>query len=91
MECVREINHPSGVKCGTFGACLPNKADYAFGDFKGDLNIVDIETGRIYFTAHAHHAIVNSIDGIGGLDSGYGAPELVTGGRDGCVKLWDPR
>lgn len=22
---------------------------------------------------------------------GYGAPELVTGGRDGCVRLWDPR
>ncbi len=26
---------------------------------------------------------MNCIDGIGGLDVGYGAPELVTGGRDG--------
>ena len=25
------------------------------------------------------------------VDIGYGAPELVTGGRDGCVRLWDPR
>ena len=25
------------------------------------------------------------------LQVGYGAPELVTGGRDGCVRVWDPR
>jgi hypothetical protein len=28
---------------------------------------------------------------IGGMDVGYGAPEIVTGGRDGCVRLWDTR
>lgn len=39
-------------------------------------------------TAHSH---VNAIDGCGGLGIGGGAPELVTGGRDGVVKLWDPR
>lgn len=25
------------------------------------------------------------------MDVGYGAPEIVTGGRDGCVRLWDTR
>ena len=34
---------------------------------------------------------MNSIDGIGGLGIGGGAPELVTGSRDGSVKVWDPR
>jgi hypothetical protein len=33
----------------------------------------------------------NSIDGIGGKGAEYGAPELVTGGSDGCVRVWDPR
>jgi hypothetical protein len=78
-----KINHPKGIKCATFGACLPNKTDIAFGDFAGDLSIADIETGKIYYSVKAHTAIVNSIDGIGGLDIGYGAPEIVTGGRDG--------
>merc|ERR1712216_794271 len=31
------------------------------------------------------------MDGCGGLDIGYGAPEIVTGSRDGCVRVWDPR
>jgi WD40 repeat protein len=39
----------------------------------------------------AHKSIINAIDGCGGLEIGYGAPEIVTGGRDGCVRLWDPR
>ena len=39
----------------------------------------------------AHSSFINCIDGCGGLGIGGGAPELVTGGRDGCVKLWDPR
>ena len=28
---------------------------------------------------------------IGGKGAEYGAPELVTGGADGCVRIWDPR
>ena len=39
----------------------------------------------------AHASIVNCVDGCGGLGVGGGAPELVTGGRDGAVRLWDPR
>ena len=43
------------------------------------------------FEQQAHTSIINAIDGCGGLDIGNGAPELVTGGRDGCVRLWDTR
>ncbi|KAG8037004.1 hypothetical protein G9C98_004326 [Cotesia typhae] len=35
--------------------------------------------------------IINAIDGAGGQSVGYGAPEIVTGSRDGSVKVWDPR
>ena len=35
------------------------------------------------YTAKAHKEIVNSIDGVGGLGIGEGAPEIVTGSRDG--------
>lgn len=31
------------------------------------------------------------MDGCGGPAKGYGAPELVTCGRDGCVRVWDVR
>lgn len=31
----------------------------------------------------AHNQIINNIDGIGGFGKGYGAPEIVTCGRDG--------
>ena len=43
------------------------------------------------YSVKAHGSIINAIDGIGGLNLGYGAPEIVTGSRDGCVRVWDPR
>ncbi len=43
------------------------------------------------YTVKAHKEIINSIDGIGGLGIGEGAPEIVTASRDGTVKVWDPR
>ena len=35
------------------------------------------------YSVKAHDQIVNDIDGCGGLGIGGGAPELVTGSRDG--------
>lgn len=43
------------------------------------------------FSVHAHSEIINSIDGVGGLNIGAGAPEIVTGSREGVVKVWDIR
>lgn len=35
------------------------------------------------YSVKAHSQIVNAIDGVGGLGIGEGAPEIVTGSRDG--------
>lgn len=43
------------------------------------------------YSVKGHSEIINSIDGCGGLGIGGGAPELVTGSRDGSVKVWDTR
>lgn len=40
------------------------------------------------YNVEGHDGIVNSIDGIGGVTLNNGAPEIVTGGRDGTVKIW---
>ena len=64
----------------------------ATGDYGGKLTIYDLENiNKPIYSQQAHTSIINAIDGCGGLEIGYGAPEIVTGGRDGCVRLWDPR
>lgn len=35
------------------------------------------------YSVKGHKEIINSIDGVGGLGIGEGAPEIVTGSRDG--------
>lgn len=39
--------------------------------------------GTPVYTVKAHKEIVNCIDGVGGLGTADGAPEIVTGSRDG--------
>lgn len=43
------------------------------------------------YSVGAHDEIINAIDGIAGDSVGRGPPEIVTGSRDGSVKVWDPR
>ena len=35
------------------------------------------------YSVKGHESIINTIDGVGGLGIGGGAPEIVTGSRDG--------
>jgi len=58
------IEHTKGVKCTTYGASY--KGELAFGDFSGYLNIIDLETRKIFYSVKAHDQIINCIDGFGG-------------------------
>ncbi|CAH1400146.1 unnamed protein product [Nezara viridula] len=80
------------IKCCTFGASSLKQRHLATGGFTGKLEIWDIEHMKDpLYSVDAHKEIINSIDGFGGQTVGCGAPEIVTGGRDGFVRVWDPR
>ncbi|XP_053236441.1 dynein axonemal assembly factor 10 [Podarcis raffonei] len=92
LQLLREIEKSKPVKCGTFGASSLQQRYLATGDFGGNLNIWNLEVPEIpVYSVKGHKEIINSIDGVGGLGIGEGAPEIVTGSRDGTVKVWDPR
>lgn len=92
LKLIQETEKKTGIKCGTFGASSLENRQLATGDYGGLLNIWDLEKPEVaVYSAQAHKSIVNAIDGCGGMNIGHGAPEIVTGGRDGCVRVWDPR
>eukprot|EP00252_Welwitschia_mirabilis_P002120 TRINITY_DN12035_c0_g1_i1.p1 TRINITY_DN12035_c0_g1~~TRINITY_DN12035_c0_g1_i1.p1 ORF type:complete len:361 (-),score=66.19 TRINITY_DN12035_c0_g1_i1:141-1223(-) len=88
-----KVEKPESIKCGTFEASSLVERHLATGDFKGNLHIWNLERLEtpIFHAKTGHETIINAIDGCGGLENGCGAPEIVTGGRDGCVYVWDPR
>ena len=74
-----------GLKCCTFGATSYEERHLATGDYAGNMAVWDLErlgAGPV-FNVRGHASIINAIDGIGGLNVGSGAPEIVTGSRDG--------
>ena len=92
LKKVVEVEKPSAFKCGTFGASGISDRNLATGDFSGKICIWDLEhLGKPVYQTQAHASIINAIDGCGGQARGYGAPELVTCGRDGAVRVWDVR
>ncbi|KAA0203595.1 hypothetical protein HAZT_HAZT002653 [Hyalella azteca] len=92
LDSLCKTKYPYAVKCGTFRASSTAARQLAFGDFHGHLQVVDLsQPEKILYSVKAHHRVLNTIDGVGGLDIGRGAPELVTGGADGRVKVWDLR
>ena len=92
LATVSETEVGDGFMCGTFGAATYESRQFATGGNKGRLQIWDFNSKLTpVYDVQAHDAMINCIDGVGGLNIGYGAPELVTGSRDGTVKVWDPR
>jgi len=89
LRVVREFTKGSGYKSGCFGASSLTERAIALGDFSGNLSIMDLETCQESYSVKAHEGIVYCVEGAGG--TGYGAPEIITGGADGCVRVWDPR
>jgi WD40 repeat protein len=94
LKVISEAEKKDGLKCCTFGASSYESRHIATGSYGGQLAMWDIErlsAEPVYSVPKAHSSLINSIDGCGGLNIGSGAPEIVTGGRDGCVKVWDIR
>ncbi|XP_058835481.1 dynein axonemal assembly factor 10 [Topomyia yanbarensis] len=92
LDKLKEVEKPKSFKCCSFGASRLRETQLAVGDFVGKLAIYDVERlGDAVYQVEAHSGIINAIDAIGGTTINCGAPEIVTGGRDGSVKVWDPR
>ena len=62
----------------------------AVGDVSGNMYLVDLEKEKVFYEVKAHEGMLNSVDTMGGC-FGSGVLEVLTGGSDGCVRLWDPR
>lgn len=90
LEIINEIVQGNGYKCSTFGASSLTNRELAVGDFDGNVSILDLEKGKPNFNVKGHNSIINTIDGIGGFGN-IGPAEIITGGRDGSAKIWDPR
>jgi len=91
LKQVKEITSPESFKCGTFAASSLQQRHFATGDFKGRMQVWDLENSKPTYQCEGHSQIINCIDGVGGLGIGEGAPEICTGSRDGTVKVWDIR
>jgi len=67
LELISEKEKTDAFKCGTFGHSLLSDRTLATGDFKGMLEIWDLENLAMpIYSAKAHNSIVNCIDGCGG-------------------------
>ena len=83
-----EINIEHGLNCVTFrGSSLIDRR-LAVGDFGGRVYSYDFEEGKEVWGLRGHE-VVNCIAGAGGR--GSGPAEIVSGGREGSVKVWDVR
>lgn len=95
LESVRQYETNTAMKCGSFGASSLKRTNLAVGSMDGSMEIYDLdcmESKKPIYSVKAHQGMVNCLDGIGGGNMlNCGAPEIVTGGSDGCVKIWDPR
>ena len=91
LELESEFIKENPFKCCSFGASSFTSRDLAIGDFEGNFQIFDLEKGTPnYEIKKAHKSIIYTIDAVGG-ELTNGNQEVVTGGKDGIVKIWDLR
>ena len=91
LDLESEYIKENGFKCCSFGASSFASRDLALGDFEGNFQNFDLEKGvPNYEIKKAHKSTIYSIDAVG-KSLYYGTPEIVTGGKDGNVKIWDLR
>ena len=84
----QEVNMEFGLNAVTFRGSSLTDRRLAAGDFGGRVYSYDFEAGKEVWGLRGHE-VVNCIDGGGG--GGLGPLEVVTGGREGSVKVWDTR
>jgi len=88
VKLVKQIEKSKAFKCGTFGGSRLENRYLSTGDFGGNLHVWNLEQpADPVYQVKGHKEIINCVDGV----IGHGAPEIVTGSRDGSVKVWDPR
>ena len=88
LKLTAEVETAKPIKCGTFGASSLETRAIATGNFVGDLAIYDVEVpASPVYCVKAHEQIINAIDGVGGMSSQNGAPEIATASRDGRFVL----
>ncbi|KAF9972995.1 hypothetical protein BGZ73_003794 [Actinomortierella ambigua] len=88
LELYSEVEKRIQFKAATFRAST-QPSHLVTGDFEGRIGVWDLERTEVPVTMiKAHEDVVNCIDGAG---ASSGRPEVVSGCRDGVVKVWDLR
>ena len=73
------------VRCGTFEGSSLEDRSYVTGDFDGNLAVWDLEEDRpVEDVRGAHREMINCVAGAEG-------GSIVSGGREGEVRVWDRR
>ena len=79
------VKRGKAVRCGTFNSSPLEERDLVTGDFSGGLAVWDVDDldRPVEEVKGAHPDLVHCVTGGPGL--------LVSGGREGVVKVWDVR
>ncbi|KAI4469115.1 mrna export factor and bub3 [Holotrichia oblita] len=92
IEKISSFSKKDHFKCGTFDASSLTSRYLATGDYTGRLQVWDLEDTLLpVYKTTKHTNLINCIDGVAGTSTGCGAPEIVTGSKDGSVMVWDVR
>jgi len=92
LKSVTQVEKKAAFKCLSFGLSRAPVRLLATGDFDGNVCVWNLDQPHHpSFSTKGHQTLVNAVDACGGTSRGGGAPELVSAGRDGLVRLWDIR